>query len=174
MANRSPILFLVPALVISWLVGAMPSQAEAEEGAKAKLRRVGTAESLQSMWWNDPALVEALELSDASRSEMDGHCRAYVQNRPERADRGVRTDFEAALREGDWERARQHLRERAAEAGKRLEAQGELKIRVLSLLSDEQRAKLVEKKPKLLRQAWAPRRLAGPGQQKPPRRPAAE
>lgn len=174
MADRSPILFLVLALAISWLAGAMPSQAEGEEGAGAKLRRVSTAESLESMWWNDPALVEALELSDASRSEMDDHCRAFVENRPERADRGVRRPFEDALREGDWEQARQHLRKRTEEAGKRIEAQGELKIRVLSLLSDEQRARLVEKKPNLLRQVWSPRRLAGPGRQKPPGRPAAE
>lgn len=194
MAYHSPTLFFVLPLAISWLVWTAPSQAEAEKvapaqagggeaeaGEPAKANRRGmkrgqrsTAEALEAVWWNDPALVEHLSLSDASRSEMDGYYKASIESHQPGSERERGKAFNDALREGDWEEARKRLQELKANVGGPLVAQGELKISVLSLLNDEQRAKLFERKPELLRGFWPPRRSVASGSRKPPRRPTAE
>ena len=196
MADRSPILFFVLALAISWLAWAAPAQAEAEQAEgeeavpaqaeaeeaegetpeEAKLRRAerrkaGRAKALAAMWWNDPVLVEDLLLSDASRSAMDGHYQGYLDGRSQRAERELQEAFTDALNEGDWEEARKRLQELTVETGRPVKAQGELKIHVLSLLSNEQLVKLLRKKPAVAHEFWSPRRVVRSGPDNLPRRP---
>jgi hypothetical protein len=181
------------ALVISWLLWPAPSQgqdeatveaevleaspqdedaatAEAEvpeespEERAARRREEDRARILRSIWWNRAEMVTALSLSDAARSKMDDLYTAYLEEHGQGGASGdQRAAFLRALAEGDWAQARKHLDEMTAESGVLIKAQGELKIGVLSLLSDEQHAKLVDENIDVLRRPWVQGRRQGAG-----------
>jgi Spy/CpxP family protein refolding chaperone len=157
---------------------ATPAEAPAAEEMTpeeraAQRRQQSIARAIRSIWWNGPAMVEALSLTDAVRAEMDELYRAYLEARAQStAEREVRTAFVDALSKGDWGQARKRLDEVASENAAGLKDQGQLKIDVLSLLSDEQLAQLVGSNLDVLRRPWVPPgRRAGPGRPGPGRRP---
>lgn len=150
------------------LVGAEDGKARKPSPRSAQSR----AQALKSMWWNDAALVEDLSLSDAVRTRMNRLYDAYLDERPQIG--AGRAAFRDALDEGDWEKARKRLDEAVVEAGEPLRAQGELKIAIFSLLTDEQRAKLAKRNPNPIRQPWMVGRRAATGQREQPSQPAEE
>ena len=104
-----------------------------------------------SHWWNDPKLVEELTLSDAQRKKMDGYIDAHRKQTRE-ASRTTFAALNAALGEGDWDTAREVVKQLSEQAATPIRSLGELKISLISTLSDEQRKTLVEKHPRLINQ----------------------
>ena len=104
-----------------------------------------------SQWWNDPKLIEELVLSEAQRTKMDGYLDAH-RKRASEASRTTLTAFNTALGEGNFEKARELLKQLSVEAGMPIRSLGEYKIELVSALSDEQRKTLFEKHPRLITQ----------------------
>lgn len=142
-------------------IGPGPVAAQPEAGAKADAAPEGSpAGSRPSGWWNEPSIVEALTLSEAQRKKMDGYLETFRKTLQGGEGAAARNAFTEALQAGEWKKARSELDEISAEASRPLRAHGQLKIDVLSTLSKEQLAKLVESYPRLISQPWVrmPRR----------------
>ena len=118
---------------------------------KAPSRPAGRALGRGGVWWNDPNIVSALALTQQQREAMDGHLKAYREDAPKETQR---TAFSDALQEGDRKAAHAALSTIAEQASVAVRSRGGLKIDVLSVLSDEQRKKLVDGYPRLIFQPW--------------------
>ena len=144
-----------------------PAEEQAEPAKPAK-----RAAQERRHWWNDPAVVEKLGLSDAQRSTIDREFEAFQNGQGERgAVRQAQDAFYEALVQGDDDRARSKLDTMVSKMRKPAEALGALKIRVFSELSQEQRDLLASDYPSVVRQAWTPRASwkGGKGQKRPAR-----
>jgi hypothetical protein len=109
------------------------------------------------LWWNDPAIVEAIALRDDQRTKMDAAYSLYESRiesvRPWRA---KQQDFLAAIEAGNFEKA-QGLLEEWRQGGNGLQlAMAELKLSVLKELGDEQRTQLTQRYPRVVRRQWRP------------------
>ena len=112
-------------------------------------RRARASES--KVWWNTPAVVERLSLTDEQREKMDGYLEAYRQTE---SGENRRPSFGDALADGNWREARKELKQLEDQAVASIRVRGELKINVLSALSDDQRKTLVERYRRLITQRW--------------------
>ena len=83
---------------------------------------------------------------------MDGYLQAYRRKEP---GDNRRPSFGDALAAGSWLEARAQLKQLEDQAVASIRARGELKIDVLSVLSEDQRKTLVERYGRLIRQRWA-------------------
>jgi Spy/CpxP family protein refolding chaperone len=104
-------------------------------------------------WWNSPQMVETLSLSAEQREKMDAALAAY-RRLVTGEGRETLASFHAALAAGDWDAARAGLKQLSERSAVQMQARGDLKLDVLRVLDDEQRALLVERYPGLLRQGW--------------------
>jgi Spy/CpxP family protein refolding chaperone len=154
--------------------GALSASAQAADPADEKARQARRPET--RLWWNDPAVVEKLSLSNDQRAQMDQLYETY-RNERKNASRSsnARVPFLEALEQGDMDQARKKLDSWAEGDRAHAQATGELKIGVIALLSEEQRKALETGYPRLIRQSWVPRaswerppRPAGRKQQKKP------
>ena len=155
-----------PTRVVVLLVGAamMAGMADAQQNPERLL------------WWNDPLIVDELSLSHEQRQQMD---RAYSDFRqtvePLRRKPTTQKPYLEALEGGDWQVAK-------SESGKWLDADQtpkramiELKLTILPMLSADQRARLLEKYPRLIRRNWSPNpRWRARAARKAPKQPAPE
>jgi hypothetical protein len=137
---------------------AQPGQAG--QPARARPGEAAAKASQVHLWWNDPELVAKLSLTADQRGRMDRLFEAYQKEA--RGGGGAtlpkaRAAFHAALRQGDVERARAELAAWAESERGQVQAYGDLKLGVLSLLSAEQRKTLGSLQPDLVALAWAPR-----------------
>jgi Spy/CpxP family protein refolding chaperone len=138
-----------------FLVAIGPSPVAAQPGAKAApAPEAPQADASTGGWWNEPKIVETLTLGEEQRKKMDGFLEAFRQELRAGGGPAARRAFTEALTAGDWKEARARLQELSEEASRPLQAHGELKIDVLSALSKEQLAKLVESYPHLIDQPW--------------------
>jgi len=140
------------------LAVALPFAARAAEGEGAKREEAATPQAEPTGqrapgWWNSPQLVEALSLSAEQREKMDASLAAYRESVTGEG-RETLASFYAALAKGDWEAARADLKQLSERSAAQMQARGDLKLDVLRVLDDEQRALLVESYPGLLRQGW--------------------
>jgi hypothetical protein len=115
------------------------------------------AEEKPRLWWNDSSLVEKLALDAGQRAKMDAAYARYQSASSTRGAQAARAAFEAALRQGNWPRAREQLDAWMGQLATPVRALALLKIDVLSLLSDEQRKRLHASLPQLLEGSWRPR-----------------
>jgi Spy/CpxP family protein refolding chaperone len=152
------------AFAVAWLAaGPLAAQEEQGEAAQAEKgteeiqaeeavepRRRGRA-SGSGIWWNNPTIVEELSLAEEQRKKMDGYLDEYRRTEPGE-DR--RLSFNEALHDGNWGKARSELKQLSDQAAASIRARGELKINVLSTLSDAQRKTLVERYRRLINQPW--------------------
>ena len=121
----------------------------------------GTADAQQDrkrlLWWNDPLIVDELTLSRAQRRKMD---RAYQDFRrtaePLRRQPTTQKPYLEALETGNWRAAKSESKKwlDAEQTPKR--AMIDLKLEILPMLSADQRARLLEKYPRLIRRNWRP------------------
>jgi len=171
------------AFTVAWLPAApLAAQAEEEEAAEAakeqgteaieadeaaEPRRRGRA-SGSVVWWNTPTLVETLSLTEEQRKKMDGYLDKYRRTDPGE-DR--RPSVNAALRDGDWAKARSELKQLSDQAATTIRTRGTLKIDVLSVLNEAQLKTLVERHLPLINQPWQ-RAMRLPGQTGPGARSA--
>ena len=154
------------AFAMAWLAaGPLAAQEEEAEAARAE-KDQGTEEiqaeeaveprrrgrtSGSEVWWNNPPIVEELSLAEEQRKKMDGYLDEYRRTEPGE-DR--RPAFNEALRDGNWAKARSELKQLSDQAAVSIRARGELKINVLSALSDAQQKTLVERYRRLINQPW--------------------
>ena len=148
------------------MIAVVPQGAFAKGPADEDRAAKGRRKAVEEMWWNDPEVVSHLSLSEDQRKNMDGQYRAYLETGPPRLDSVSRDAFVEALAAGDWDGARARIDEMAEAAVIPLRAHGELKIRLLRQLSDEQRQRFVEKYPQLLRRPWVARRAGSTSRRK--------
>jgi Spy/CpxP family protein refolding chaperone len=131
--------------------GKQQQEGDAEGGkAPAPIGRARTNESM--VWWNSPGIARQLSLGDEQRAKMDGHLDAYRKTHHEASHR---TAFSDALAAGAWKEARTLLKQLEDQAVTSIRARGQLKINVLSVLSEEQRKTLVDNyRRRLINQQW--------------------
>ena len=135
-------------------VAAVPAGALAEEPADTAKAEQGRKKPLPVIWWNDPALVSDVSLSDAQRQSMDEDYRAYLDKLDPLARSTAQKAFFEALAAGDWEDARGKLDQLAEAMTVPVRRHGEIKIRLLEQLSEAQRKRLVDQHPRLLTRPW--------------------
>jgi Spy/CpxP family protein refolding chaperone len=118
---------------------------------KAKVQGRGGPRDSTALWWNDPGIIKALSITEQQRKKMSELQKAYRKNVPK--DR--RPDaFHETLVQGDWKKARAASDKVVKLAADSVRLRGALKIDVLSLLSDEQRQKLIDQYPRLIYKPW--------------------
>lgn len=128
-----------------------PEESPADAAAQPRAR--GRVSGSRLVWWNDLRVVEELSLSEEQREKMDAYLEAFRQTAPPDGQETF-ASFMEALGAGEWKEARSELKRLSEQASAPIRARGELKIDVLSVLSDEQREKLAERYPRLIRQRW--------------------
>ena len=121
------------------------------QGPEAAAPRRPARASNSGVWWNSSAIVQRLSLADEQREKMDGYLEAY---RRTESGESRRSSFTDALADGNWREARTQLKQLEDQALASIRARGELKISVLSVLSEDQRKTLVERYGRLIRQRW--------------------
>jgi Spy/CpxP family protein refolding chaperone len=104
-----------------------------------------------ALWWNDPKMVKALSLTDEQRKKMGEYLKAFREKVPQNQKPEA---FHETLVQGDWKAAHKEREKLAKSAAKSVKMRGTLKIDVLSLLSKEQREKLVDLYPRLIYKPW--------------------
>jgi Spy/CpxP family protein refolding chaperone len=122
------------------------------------------ARLMEHVWWNQPELVQALQLRDDQRSQMDKLLAQALQELRESQHKQMerRIAFEQALVQGDWSAARKTAAELREGVSETAAPQTTLKVDVLSLLDDSQRQTLVAQYAYLLRRPWVvPSSMAG-------------
>jgi hypothetical protein len=162
--------------VASTGLGTFPFPARAQDPAEEQARPARRAQQRAAQerrhWWNDPAVVEKLGLSDAQRATIEREFEVFQSAQGNRGGaREAQDAFYEALVKGDSDRARSKLDEMVRKMREPAEALGALKIRVFSELSQEQRDLLASEYPGVVRQAWTPRASwkSGMGQRRPAR-----
>jgi Spy/CpxP family protein refolding chaperone len=165
---RSIALGLLVALATAGL-GMLSSSAWAADPADEVAKPAKRVEA--QLWWNDPAVVEKLSLSDDQRAQMDRLFETFKSER-KNASRSSNAQgrFLAALEQGDMDQARNELDSWAEGERAQVQAAGKLKLEVVSLLSEEQREALESAYPRLIRKNWMLRASWEPRQ--PSKRPA--
>ena len=140
------------------LAAAWPPSARAEEPAAAPSPApAGEAEPHGVLWWNDAGLLERIPLSKPTRARMDALYETYRAVLRAHPLPKARAAYFEALVKGDDARARRESDAWATGSAAVVHADAALKLGVLSLLSHEQREKLVAMSPRLVALAWAPR-----------------
>jgi len=110
------------------------------------------------LWWNDPAVIEELSLTGDQRAQMDGMFETYKGARKRAArEANARQAFRKALEQGDEDRARRELDSWAEGERALTQAIGDLKIGVVSLLTEEQRKARASAYPHLIQTNWTHR-----------------
>lgn len=118
--------------------------------------------TLERIWWNQPKMVESLELRQEQRAAMDRRLVAFLDLRREagRAHLELRRELGDAVGAGRWTEA-EEIRGRLAETAATLAtAEADLVTKVVQGLDDAQRQRLTELYPRLLSVPWL--RASGP------------
>jgi Spy/CpxP family protein refolding chaperone len=152
-------LLVVQPLILAGLLAAAPLHAVDPKGIKAggpggpgaKAPVRGGLKDNTALWWNDPGMTKILSLTDEQRKKMNDTLAAYRKSVP--TDR--RPDaFHETLVQGNWKQARSENEKVASVAQMSVHMRGKLKIDVLSSLSKEQLALLVDRYPRLIYKPW--------------------
>lgn len=111
----------------------------------------------RTTWWDDPTIVEQLEITDAQRAKMtEVFSELREQINPRRYNAVTQKPFLEALEKGEWDEAREQGERWVSSLQGPKRAMIELKLRVLPILSAEQRGKMISLYPRLIRRSWAP------------------
>ncbi|MBW2421534.1 MAG: Spy/CpxP family protein refolding chaperone [Deltaproteobacteria bacterium] len=161
MQRFAPIFLFALAFVLAGLLGVAPiyavdaedvdAQADAAKAGGEKDPIPGGPNDGKALWWNDPKIVKGLSLTDEQREKMRALLKAYREAVPG----DPRTNaFQESLVQGNWKKARIESEKLAKAAETSVRIRGALKIDVLSVLSKEQLAKLVDQYPRLIYKRW--------------------
>lgn len=149
------------ALALALATVAAPVQAQnaaASPPATTQPAKPGDA-LLRKLWWNRSSLVTQFNLTLRQREQMDAKFLAMFQKEREaqRKVQTLRAAYDADLRSGHWGAARM-TGEKLAESQKAaLAIQHDGRVDVLTLLTEEQLAAVVQAHPRLLTAMWLPR-----------------
>lgn len=118
--------------------------------------RVNTEGMAKHAWWNQPSMVEALDLGLEERAEMDKVMAAYLSRwaamgakRTKGQERMVQ-----AIKADDFESARRIADDKAWAAAYFQGSPMRLKVEIFALLSDDQMQRVIEEQPFLLNSKW--------------------
>jgi len=119
--------------------------------APAKAPTRGGPSDPTAIWWDDPGIRDVLSLSDDQRKQMTGYLKAYREKAPPI---WKLESFHESLVGRQWDAARAES-ERIAEAAElSLRLRGQIKIDVLSVLTEKQHQLLVDQFPRLIYKPW--------------------
>ena len=167
--TRSPIGYvfacvLAMAIAPGWTVAQEPPDEAAIQQRRQNL--------ISQMWWNQTQKIETLGLSQEQRTRMDASLQGFLEGRPD-GRREQREAFESlgkSLGDGEAEAARSHRDDLAKTFSDPIRAQVDMMIEVVSILTPEQREKLVTLHPRLFSGLWirsgTPRSLMSRGRPK--------
>ena len=148
-------LLLASVLALPTEAAPPPNGAEKAAAPKAPIRAPAPAPAgatnRSGIWWQEPGIQKALKLTEEQRAKMDGFLVAYREKLP--PERRA-TAFHETLVQGTWKRARAENEKLSALAAAAVLMRGDLKVNVLSVLSDEQHQKLVDQYPRLIYKPW--------------------
>lgn len=152
---RHPRFFVVASVLAVVLGPASPLLAGTPE-EKSSPQPAGRRPLSENIWWNQPRVYEALGLSAEQRAKMDKTLDDRVDARREQAMayQQHRHSFADAIRAGDFAAARTESDALGGIAATMARAETEIVLDVMALLSADQRAKLNEEFPTLLRRSW--------------------
>jgi LTXXQ motif family protein len=136
-----------------------PPATAATAAAAAAAAPRDVAEISRNLWWNQPRVVERLQLSPPQRAAMDrvfaDHLAARRAARQTlRAGSEGPDPFRVALAAADLEAARQAVEERSARAAAEATAVQRMTLSILELLEPEQLARVRSEIPQLLERSW--------------------
>ncbi len=161
MQRLAPVVLFAFPFVLAGLPNAAPvhavdekiidAQADAPKAGRAKGPVRGGPNDKTALWWNDPAIVKVLSLTDEQRNKMGEYLKAYRKKVPENQRPEA---FHETLVQGNWKNARFEIAKVTKLAETSVRMRGTLKIDVLSLLSEEQREMLVDRYPRLIYRPW--------------------
>jgi Spy/CpxP family protein refolding chaperone len=161
MQRLAPVFLFVLTFVLGGLLEAAPvhasdakiidARADAPKMEAPKAPIPGGPNDESALWWDDPAIVKALSLTDEQRKKMGEILKAYRKKVPQNQRPEA---FHETLVQGNWKAARSESEKVAKNAETSVQMRGTLKIDVLSLLSKEQRETLVDRYPRLIYRPW--------------------
>jgi Spy/CpxP family protein refolding chaperone len=148
-------LVLVSVLVLVLPLHAAADATPAAGGARLPALLQGLRMARQ-IWWNQPDIVQALQLKDEQRAAMD-----KLLTKTQEAQRAIqqkqaeqRQALEEALAKANWDAARKAGTEVGEGLAVASTVQTGLKIDILKLLDDTQRQTLATRYAHLLRRPW--------------------
>ncbi len=155
----APVILFVLAFALAGFANAAPKHADAPKmivvtvpvQKAAQGKAPGVPGYPTGLWWNDPKIGEALSLTDEQQEKMAEHLKAYHKKVPDNQSPKV---FHETLVQGDWKQARRESDKLGKRAAQSIQLRGTLKIDILSLLSEEQLGKLVDRYPRLIYKPW--------------------
>jgi Spy/CpxP family protein refolding chaperone len=110
----------------------------------------------RTSWWNDPMIVKKLTLTDGQRQKMNALFVEYDKSGPRRPNVVTQKPYLEALEKGDWALAQKEIDRWLVSDEQPKRAMAELKVKILPLMSDEQRALLKQHYPRIIRRTWIP------------------
>jgi len=124
------------------------------EKAKAPVKKPvrGGPKDQRAIWWDDTGIQKALSLTEEQRTKMTGYLKAHRAKVPPVWKLDV---FHESLVQRDWKAAEEESKRISKAAELALRMRGQLKIDVLSVLTKEQHALLVDRFPRLIYKPWA-------------------
>ena len=139
----STILFLTCSMLPAQAVDKTPERAD-------QIKRL-----LGAAWWNNPAKIEELGLTSDQREQMNNEIAAYLEAiASERSQQKINKELNHAIVVGSWDAARELAKELAATTTDKALQQSMLKIKIMSLLTGDQRKLFAAKYPRLLERQW--------------------
>ena len=139
-------------------VAAQTTETDSPSGrsqAEIRQERVETT-TKRLIWWNNDTKVETLSLSEAQRTAMDDELLAFLRARSDNAaaQREAYEAFGVALAAGDETAAREAANQVVELTSAPVRLQSEMMIKVIGLLSAQQRQSMVEEWPRLMSTPW--------------------
>jgi Spy/CpxP family protein refolding chaperone len=132
-------------------------QIEQTRAAQATLAaRPSPTPDMSAYWWNQPDLIESLELSEEQRREMDAVMREAQRQMNESVHKqnAARDRFEVAIRKRDWKEAREAAAAWEAGFAQQWGVANRSKIDIFEKLTPEQHEKLLRDHEYLLHRPW--------------------
>jgi Spy/CpxP family protein refolding chaperone len=128
---------------------------------------------VSKIWWNQPKKVEELQLSDGQRHAMDAALLVFLREREngQSTQKERLNTFGEALGRDDMDTARAQGEKFAEGVATPVHLQIEMMIKVVGLMTPEQRKKMVASYPRMFSRLWvqsarARHLMAGGGQRK--------
>jgi len=153
-------LALVSLTAPSALFAEAPSdKAMAKADSAKKAPTPSGRQNLNTLWWDDPKITKALSLTDEQREKMNAHLKAHREKMPAL---WKMESFHENLVQRDWKAADDESQRISKVAERALRMRGQLKVNVLSVLTEEQHKLVVDGFPRLIYKPWTRATRVGP------------
>lgn len=135
--------------------GGAPPAEDGEASAPPRIR-FDVDRMKAEMWWNEEAIVAALELGEGQREQLGRHLERYFADleRSRQLRRSAQADLESAINSGAVAAADEALARLDEAGGLAASGQSRLRAHALLELSAEQRQTLEARWPHLARRPW--------------------